>query len=189
MLWTKVSFNHRVVTLIHKYKSASPEEKGCEVIRKEPHFLILSLAWTPQSPNHMAVYRKYGTWQFIANIHLYTSSVLDFRVGNICLCHLTWHSVSRTSIYNIRFWFPPKGNPSLPSVSRNSSLPFVSGTSVSAINHGNIRLDLPSQGHLSWSSISGTSDSGASVFLFRLGNILQIKSNAYTSSSITGQFN
>ena len=189
MLWTNVSLKHRVVTLIHKYRSASPVEKRCEVIRKEPHFLILSLAWTPQSPNHMAVYSKYGTRQFIGNIHLYTSSVLDFRVGNICLCHLTWPSVSRTSVHNIRFWFPPKGNPSLPLESRKSSLPSVSGTSVWAINLGDIRLDLPSQGHLPWSSISGTSDSEASAFLFRLWNILQIKWNAYTSSSITGQLN
>ena len=116
---------------------------------------------------HKAVYRKYGTCQFIANIHLYTSSVLDFRVGNISLCHLIWPSVSRTSVFDfrlreIRLCLQSQENPlCLPSRGHPSEL-SITATYVLTFRLRVICLGLPCRGHPTQehptsSSVSGTS--------------------------------
>ena len=97
------------------------------------------------------------TWKFIPTIHPSPSSVLNFQVSNICLCHPT--SPSRLTntqnyvpstfvLWEIRLSLPSQENASLHSA---SVLAFIfRDTSVRTINLGEggpIRLSFPSQGH------------------------------------------
>jgi len=122
--------------------------KGCAVMRKR------SLIYLSHGPLGLLT-----TWKFIPTIHPSPSSVLNFQVSNICLCHPTSPSrLTNTQNYvpstfafrlrEIRLCLPSQENTSLHSASVLAFLFW--DTSVRTINlaeGGPIRLSFPSQGH------------------------------------------